>query len=89
MPRDADQCTKTFHQLESSTAPLKHSLPSASYTQNVALAEAYRETLSEAMRHNELIRQYANGIADDLNPLRVQVSCAAGVSVEGVQCKAA
>ena len=32
-----------------------------------------QETLSEAMKYNDQLRPFVNGIADDLNPLRVQV----------------
>lgn len=37
------------------------------------MLESFKEEeLSEAMKHNETIRQFAGSIADDLNPLRVQ-----------------
>ena len=32
-----------------------------------------QESLTEAIKYNDQLRQYINGIADDLNPLRVQV----------------
>ncbi|GAX79763.1 hypothetical protein CEUSTIGMA_g7204.t1 [Chlamydomonas eustigma] len=42
------------------------------YNKNVALLESYKETMTEAMKYNDQIRQLVNSIADDLNPLRVQ-----------------
>ncbi len=34
---------------------------------------AAQETLTEAIKYNDQIKQLSNGIADDLNPLRVQL----------------
>ena len=43
------------------------------YHKNPSMLESFKEEeLSEAMKHNEGIRQFAGSIADDLNPLRVQ-----------------
>ena len=33
-----------------------------------------QETLTEAMKYNDQLKPYVNSIADDLNPLRVQVN---------------
>jgi hypothetical protein len=44
------------------------------------LTQLLQETLTEAMKYNDQLRPYVNGIADDLNPLRVQVS---GLSAGG------
>lgn len=40
---------------------------------NDAAHEAYRETFNEAVKYNEALRQHLPKVADDLNPLRVQV----------------
>ena len=32
-----------------------------------------QDTLTEAVKYNDQLKPYINGIADDLNPLRVQV----------------
>lgn len=43
------------------------------FNKNPGMLESFKQKeLSEAIKHNESIRQFAGGIADDLNPLRVQ-----------------
>eukprot|EP00798_Chlamydomonas_sp_ICE-L_P002153 gene2153-18203_t len=42
------------------------------YNKNPNLLDQYKDTMVEALRYNEQIRQHVHNVADDLHPLRVQ-----------------
>ena len=46
-----------------------------------------QDTLTEAVKYNDQLKPYINGIADDLNPLRVQVGGGRGACLGGIKCQ--